>query len=53
MMMLLRMPIAGLLALFAVQMTGAQGRAPDWKMISSGTPAFDCKARAAAWEYGK
>jgi hypothetical protein len=59
-MMLLRMPMAGLLALLAAQMTGVQSQDvhPTGKMINGGTPpgvppTFDCKARAAAWEYGK
>eukprot|EP01043_Picozoa_sp_COSAG02_P028308 COSAG02_NODE_1711_length_11223_cov_5.622348_7_plen_66_part_00 len=59
-MMLLQMPMAGLLALCAVQLTAVQSQDvhPTGKMINGGTPpgvppTFDCKARAAAWEYGK
>lgn len=62
MMVLQLLPMAGtaMLALFAVQLTAVQSQDvhPTGKMINGGTPpgvppTFDCKARAAAWEYGK
>jgi hypothetical protein len=49
-------PILAVLLCFAL--ASAQDVKPSGKMINSGTPTgvpptFDCKARAAAWEYGR